>query len=428
MLHQVALAGPAVGAGLAVVGGEAVLGHQDRQPEDLVVAVQHVGEALGIDVPLAGAGRNHLGRDGQALVVIDGHVVHLGALLAGRVVAEGHQHVREGLQEPVVARGRQGVFFGVQADLVGRRVVVEGDHRVGVALVDDVVGPRVRLDDVHAGAGEGGDVGLARRPDADQVAGLDHHGGLVEGQVVANVLAELARDEVDVAQVGLDGLVGLPPAATLGREAVHPGGVGVVHERDDRRHAPGVHGLQHGAVAPDGLPIDLARSRLDAAPLDAEAEGVEPHVLGEIEIALVELPAVGGLARGLLDLAGGLPLGPVAGGVAAFPLVAGRGDAPEEVVGHRLEGVGVLAQRRVVGHGAVGREQVHAAHPDGQARQGEPARPQPEGLVLALVFEGRHDALAPPALKGVWLHGFHGDLAGRGACWDHDSRGEALAR
>jgi len=84
--------------------------------------------------------------------------------------------------------------------------------------------------------------------------------------------------------------------------------------------------------------IKLARVGLDAAPLDRDAQAVEPKPGRAVEIVRshFQIPPVGGRAA---HLAAGdaarllLPQGPIVSVVAAFVLVRSGGGAPAEAIG-----------------------------------------------------------------------------------------------
>src|SRR5581483_9258505 len=103
---------------------------------------------------------------------------------------------------------------------------------------------------------------------------------------------------------------------------------------DDRDDGAPAKILQHAAVAIESRLIEATRYGFDAAPFDGKAQGVHPDLLGQVEVALGVGPPVASLAAGIprLDAAGALPLEPLIIFVAAFDLVGGGGDAPQEVI------------------------------------------------------------------------------------------------
>src|SRR5256885_7553937 len=103
----------------------------------------------------------------------------------------------------------------------------------------------------------------------------------------------------------------------------------VVEERHTRLEAGGVEMVDEAGVAPEGLVVETAITRLHAAPGDREAEGVGTGVARQSGIRLITLPRPhrppACFAAGP---AGSLPLRPVAG-VVAFDLVMRHSRAPQ---------------------------------------------------------------------------------------------------
>jgi len=146
-------------------------------------------------------------------------------------------------------------------------------------------------------------------------------------------LGHIAREEWDG--------VGCQKRAAL----LEPDRVREVVQSDEWRKSPLAQALEHLAVACERRIIPCAWSRLDPAPFQRETQGVQPHLRGEVEVAL-GCPA-GRAARGVppvagpsarlagLDVPGLLPGVPLIVGVTALVLVRRGSDAPQEAVGKR---------------------------------------------------------------------------------------------
>jgi hypothetical protein len=130
---------------------------------------------------------------------------------------------------------------------------------------------------------------------------------------------------------------------------MEPAGVCVVEEGDDRLEPDRGQVVHEPSVACERLVVELAPSRLDAAPGDGESEGIGPERGGEKGVLLVAAPRVRGApARTAVGPARGLPVGPVAR-VVPFDLVMGDADPPEAgAVGERERGSGTRSH-----HGAM---------------------------------------------------------------------------
>ena len=78
----------------------------------------------------------------------------------------------------------------------------------------------------------------------------------------------------------------------------------------------------------------MAIGGLHAAPLDGDAQSVEPELGAELEIALGILPPVAGITAGVAgaNVSGTLPVMPLVERVASFKLVRGGGDAPKKII------------------------------------------------------------------------------------------------
>jgi hypothetical protein len=109
-----------------------------------------------------------------------------------------------------------------------------------------------------------------------------------------------------------------------------------VVERDHRLDPPVVERLEHRPVAVQRCRVDLPGRDLHPAPLDGEAQRLEAHIGGAIEVGLGVLPPIAGQACGVARGDAALlvlPGPPLIVGVLALHLVGGGGDAPFEVRG-----------------------------------------------------------------------------------------------
>ena len=133
--------------------------------------------------------------------------------------------------------------------------------------------------------------------------------------------------------------LGILPRADLGQ----PQRVGEVVQRDHRLDAAGAQQADHlGVLAQAGL-VEQPRLRLDPAPLDRQAQAVDPELGRPVEVGRggLQVPPVGRPAGfgAVMDAARLLlPRGPLVVAVAALVLVRGGRNAPQEAVGHFQDG------------------------------------------------------------------------------------------
>src|SRR5207248_5181460 len=116
---------------------------------------------------------------------------------------------------------------------------------------------------------------------------------------------------------------------------VQPPGQREVMESDHRRHAVLVTCVQDAAVVRQLGPRELAFSRFDASPFDAETKRVEPEVGQHRDVLAESVIEVARITRRLAAWRGGdvLPPPPIRVGVAALGLVGGDRSADQEGVG-----------------------------------------------------------------------------------------------
>ena len=194
-------------------------------------------------------------------------------------------------------------------------------------------GDPVRRRPQRAGGADPGGVvqpGSGGRLAQAHLAQEDGEVGLVHGADEVEHVAELGGDAAAVA--GEEPGRGLILPAAAGDE---PGRGGEVVVGDDRGEPVLVAGAQHVAVVGDGDGGELPGGRLDAAPLQGEAVGVEPQGGQQRDVGAVAVVVVAGVAGGLgvHGVRDVLVEPHVVVGVAALDLVGGGGGPPQEVLG-----------------------------------------------------------------------------------------------
>eukprot|EP00197_Chlamydomonas_leiostraca_P000052 CAMPEP_0202886300 /NCGR_PEP_ID=MMETSP1391-20130828/42103_1 /ASSEMBLY_ACC=CAM_ASM_000867 /TAXON_ID=1034604 /ORGANISM="Chlamydomonas leiostraca, Strain SAG 11-49" /LENGTH=543 /DNA_ID=CAMNT_0049569569 /DNA_START=1014 /DNA_END=2646 /DNA_ORIENTATION=- len=143
-----------------------------------------------------------------------------------------------------------------------------------------------------------------RRGEVEDVGGRHHAyderqeavaGGLVERGPQLDAGPELAEHEARPLDKQRDvGLVHEPA------QVLEPGGVREVVQRGVGLQAQLLHGVQHLVEPPDGALVVRAACRLDARPLEGEAERGAPRVLGQLQVLLEPVPEVTALAHFML--------------------------------------------------------------------------------------------------------------------------------
>ena len=104
---------------------------------------------------------------------------------------------------------------------------------------------------------------------------------------------------------------------------LEPDRVREVVQCDHRLDPASAQSSEHLAVAHQRAVIPLTRRRLDAAPFEREAQRVQPHLRGGVEVALGVVPPVAGAPAGFagLDVSRALPRVPLVVGIAALILM-----------------------------------------------------------------------------------------------------------
>src|SRR5437867_1944452 len=187
---------------------------------------------------------------------------------------------------------------------------------------DDLERPRAVLD--------------SRRPDALVVAVEGEHLRLVDrGPEIDQIAVALARETREAHEVR-DVSDPLPSA-----ECREPAGIGEVVQRNHRGDAARPAGEEDTAVVVEGPLVVPTRLRLDSAPLDREAVGIEPEGAQDVEVLLVALPAEARCAGAISvpdlprDL---LPIPPVVPVVPPLDLMRGCAGSPEKDAGRHRGG------------------------------------------------------------------------------------------
>jgi len=116
--------------------------------------------------------------------------------------------------------------------------------------------------------------------------------GLIECYPVSDI-SERRDHHLGVAQEFLNGCESVP-----GRPLQKPAGIGKVVERDHRFDVIASQDVDDFLVVGDGLAIPGVFARLDPAPLDGEAIGIDPQLLQKFEV----LPEKGKVVRYLRDI------------------------------------------------------------------------------------------------------------------------------
>ena len=172
-------------------------------------------------------------------------------------------------------------------------------------------------------------VGVSRRVDAQQPAARTQSLWFVDGAGERHPVAEGGRRTVAVALE--QGRKALRGEASL---LVHPPWQREVVEGDHRDDAVLEAGVEDAAIVSEGGPRELAFSRLDARPFDAESKRGQAEAGQHRDVLWVAVVEVAGVARRLTARRGGdvLPPPPVGVGVAALGLVGGDRGAEQEGV------------------------------------------------------------------------------------------------
>ena len=344
-LAQLGARGPQqVDAPLVVVGGHAVLGHEQRPVGQLLgQAVQRVGQAL--DPRLGGVGRPAGELAGARHV--DPTAVH-DADQVGAVAQVGHLDLGEaGHAHDAVAQGRHqraprhvvprpGAVPGGDRAVGGvdRPQVHRGGHGPGAAQLAPGVAPR-QPRGVHR-LGERLGIVAARRRQAPQVAVGRPPDGVEHREPAAHQIAHGLRRLVDEAGP-------VPAAGALVEQAalvLEPARLGHVVQRHPRRDA---HGHQAGQPVALGLQragVQRARRRVHGGPVDHDAHVADAGVGQQHGVVAPARRAAVALAGG------GRPPGPLPGGPVRRRRRAARADGR---AGHAEDEPG-----SVVGGGGVG--------------------------------------------------------------------------
>jgi len=118
-----------------------------------------------------------------------------------------------------------------------------------------------------------------------------------------------------------------------GASRAEPHGIGEVPQHDHRLHPALANATQDVDVVRERFGVEAARFRFDARPLDRDAVGVHPELRGKVEVLGPTVPRVARRAACLLRTTGLLEGVPVRADVAAFGLVGGGRNPPQEAVG-----------------------------------------------------------------------------------------------
>ena len=239
------------------------------------------------------------------------------AAVEERVIGGGELAVKD-----VVAGGFKDHIMHRHAD-VGRGLLAM-EHLIGGG-----VGAHDAAEDTERGMQF---VEPAGRKLAEEIAECGIHIGFVEGDPVGHQISEGTHRALGVVAEELWRLRIEKAAARL-----KPAGMGEVMEGDENPHAATASFANDLAVADDGGVTPMSECRLHAAPLQRNANGVEPEMGAEIEVAGGIEPPIAGVAadRAGTDASGTLPVIPLVQGVASLELVRRGGYTPKEIAGKR---------------------------------------------------------------------------------------------
>src|SRR5205807_5525686 len=147
------------------------------------------------------------------------------------------------------------------------------------------------------------------------------------------VTAQVCQSENNVAHETPEEMDGLRSSESF--LGFQPQRVGEVMKSYKRTHAPVPQGLEHLAIAIEGMVVPDALGGLNSAPLYGQAERIDAQRLSQIKIQFGIFPPVAGLSNVLsrTDAPQLLPGRPLVIGIAALHLMGRGGDAPQKIHG-----------------------------------------------------------------------------------------------